>query len=120
MLLKDWPRLRESRNGADEMFWEVNRGGALTLPGAQGLVFMAPVIPWPACGVVVPGRRPMDSPSSQMHKILPTGARVSDQSHFGSRQKARANLMLEASNRIAGLLAQCDPRRARNSESDLG
>jgi len=23
------------------MFWEVNRGGALILPGAQGLVFMA-------------------------------------------------------------------------------
>ena len=41
MLLKDWPHLRESRNGAGEMFWEVNRGGALILPGAQGLVFMA-------------------------------------------------------------------------------
>jgi hypothetical protein len=37
VLLKDWPRLRESRNGAGEMFWEVNRGGALLLPGAQVL-----------------------------------------------------------------------------------
>jgi hypothetical protein len=29
----------KSRNGAGEMFWEVNRGRALILPGAQGLVF---------------------------------------------------------------------------------
>jgi hypothetical protein len=26
---------------AGEIFWEVNRDGALILPGAQGLVFMA-------------------------------------------------------------------------------
>jgi hypothetical protein len=39
VLLKDWLRLRESRNGAGETFWEVNRGGALILPGARGLVF---------------------------------------------------------------------------------
>ena len=31
----------KSRNGAGEMFWEVNRGGALILPGAESLVFMA-------------------------------------------------------------------------------
>jgi hypothetical protein len=27
---------------------------------------------------------PIDSPSSQMHRISPTAARLSDQSHFGS------------------------------------
>src|SRR5262249_30726959 len=39
--LKDWPRLRKSRNGAGEMFWEADRSGELILPGAQGLVFIA-------------------------------------------------------------------------------
>jgi len=40
-LSKDWPRTRKSRTGAGEMFLEVNRGGALILPGAQGLVFIS-------------------------------------------------------------------------------
>ena len=40
-LLKDWPRLRKSLNVTGGMFWEINRGGALILPRAQGLVFMA-------------------------------------------------------------------------------
>ena len=40
-MMKDSPRLRKSRNSAGKMFWDVDGGGALIFPGAQGLAFVA-------------------------------------------------------------------------------
>ena len=70
-LLKDWPRLRESRNGAGEMFWEVNRGGGLILPGAQGRALRAQnsyeALIWP----YVPMKRAASARRRFLHRGCP-------------------------------------------------